>query len=454
MPVEVPLGTDSRADSRERRHTIIAASAGNFVEWYDAGLYGITATVLSRVLFAPDLPPTIALLNTYGVFAISYVLRPVGGLIFGRIADKVGRKRALSLTILVTCMSTGLIGLIPGYALIGWLAPLLLLLLRLVQSMGTGGEYATAISFVYEHGAIGRKARAVGALTSLTFVGFLVGALLSTILTFALPTGAYESVGWRVLFLLAVPMGFIGLYLRRRTQEGPEFRELQRAREAARITATPVREAFRQHWRRILLFFLFTGAWSTFATLLTNYLPTFLKANTALSPTQANAANLLSSVFIVILVLAFSPVADRIGLRTTMIVAGVVLIIGIFPGYLLAGDGLVGGFAGAAILGACKGVLAVPTLLAASQIFPPGARVTAGGLAYNTSSSILGGTAPFVAVWLADLTGNAIAFCAYLMFFAVVMLAITLRYGRRWVDESATHSGDAGVAPSPSDDGS
>ena len=434
---------------RDRLRTIVAASAGNFVEWYDAGIYGITATVLATSLFPSNIPATIALLNTYAVFAISYLLRPVGGLVFGRIADKLGRKRALSVTIVVTCISTGLIGLIPVYGAIGWLAPVILLLLRLIQSMGTGGEYTTAISFVYEHGEKGHKARAVGALTSLTFVGFLVGALFSTILTIVLPGTLYETIGWRILFLLAIPMGLVGWYLRRRTEEGPEFLELQRIRIAERIRATPVADAFRLYWRRMILFFLFTGAWASFATLLTNYLPTFLKANPALSSSEANAANLVSSVFIVAFVLLFSPVADRIGLRASMIVAAIVLIIGIFPGYLLAGSGLVGGFAGAAVLGTCKGILAVPALLAASQIFPPSVRVTAGGLSYNLSSSILGGTAPFVAVWLNSLTGNAIGFCTYLVFFAVVMLVITLFCARRWIAESASHSGDVATRQIP-----
>jgi MHS family proline/betaine transporter-like MFS transporter len=434
-----PAKVESRS---ERRRTIVAAAAGNFVEWYDAGIYGITAVVLSRVLFPSNISPTIALLNTYAVFGISYLLRPLGGLVFGHIADKVSRKRALSITILITSLATGLIGLIPGYSAIGWGAPVLLLVLRLVQSMGTGGEYTTAISFVYEHGAKGKKATAVGALTSLTFVGFLIGALFSTILTVIMPPAAYDAIGWRILFLLAIPMGLVGLYLRRKTEEGAEFVALQRLREATQAQVTPILDAFRLHWRRILIFFLFMGSWSSFATLLTNYLPTFLEANKSLTPAEANAANLLASVFVVAFVLLFSPIADRIGLRKAMIIASIVLILGVFPGYLLAGSGLVGGFAGAALLGACKGILAVPALLAVSQIFPAGIRVTAGGLSYNVSSSLLGGTAPFVAVWLNSLTHNSLGFSAYLVFFGVITLVITLICAKSWIAESATHSGD------------
>ncbi|MBF8188358.1 MFS transporter [Nonomuraea sp. K274] len=441
--MSTPTPIAPAASKAERRRTIIAASAGNFVEWYDAGIYGIVAVVLSKKLFPSDVDPTIALLNTYAVFAISFLLRPFGGIVFGHIADKLSRKQALSITIIATCISTGLIGLIPEYRTIGWLAPVLLLVLRLLQSMGTGGEYSTAISFVYEHGQKGRKAVAVGQLTSLTFGGFLVGALFSTILSALMPASAYESYGWRILFLLALPMGVVGSYLRRKTEESPEFQALQRMREQTKAQVTPLFEALRKYWRRILVFTFFMGSWSVFATLLTNYLPTFLHANKALSATQANAANLLASFMVLVFVLAFSPVADRIGLRKAMIVASIVLIIGIVPGYAIAADGVAGGFLGAAILGTCKGILAVPALLATSQIFPAGIRVTAGGLSYNISASVLGGTAPFVAVWLNGTSETSLLFSSYLIFYGVLTLVITLVYAKGWIAESAAHSGDA-----------
>lgn len=431
---------------QQRRRTIVAASAGNFVEWYDAGIYGIAAVVISKRFFPASIDPGVALLNIYAVFAISYLLRPLGGVVFGHIADKLSRKNALSVSIVVTSISTGLIGLVPEYGTIGWLAPILLLLLRLVQSMGTGGEYTTAVSFVYEHGPKGHKATAVGALTSFTFAGFLVGALFSTILTIVMPGSGYATYGWRILFLIAIPMGLVGLYLRRRTEEGPEFQALQRLRESAQEQATPILEAFRLYWQRILVFTAFMGSWAIFATLLTNYLPTFLNANKSLNPTSANAANLFASAMVVILVLVFSPVADRIGLRRSMITACVVLIIGIIPGFAIAGSGVVGGFLGAAILGACKGILAVPMLLAVSQIFPAGIRVTAGGLSYNVATSLLGGTAPFAAVWLNRLSGSPQFFSAYLIFFAVVTLVITLICAKRWVAESEAHSGDVATS--------
>lgn len=433
----------------ERRRTVIAASAGNFVEWYDWGVYGVVATIIGKQFF-PDWSATVGLLSAYAIFAISYLTRPIGSAIFGHIGDKLGRRRALSLTIVVTCIGTALIGCVPGYTSIGFAAPVLLLLMRLIQSFGTGGEYATAISFVYEHGRKGRKATAVGSLTAMTFVGFLVGSLLATILSAALPVEAYQAWGWRVLFWLALPMGAVGLYLRRKTEEGEEFRQLQREMASRqRVSRSPVMEALRTHWSRILLFIGFLSTWAIISATLTSYLATFLRHNEALSATEAYAANTLGSVMIIVFVLLFSPIADRLGLRRATIVGSLVVAVGVIPGFALAGSGTVGGFIGAALLGLCKGVMAVPSLLAVSQIFPAHIRVTAGGLSYNIAQSVLGGTAPLVAVWLNSVSGTSLFFASYLVLAALVTLVITLLFGRRWIAETVAYSGDAQGRPGP-----
>ncbi|MGA8115338.1 MAG: MFS transporter [Actinocatenispora sp.] len=433
----------------ERRRTVIAASAGNFVEWYDWGIYGVVATIIGKQFFPPG-SEVVGLLSAYAIFATSYLMRPIGSAIFGHIGDKLGRRRALSLTIIITCTGTALIGCVPGYRTLGFAAPVLLLLMQLIQSFGTGGEYATAISFVYEHGRRGRKATAVGSLTAMTFVGFLVGSLFATILSATMPADSYEAWGWRVLFWLAVPMGIVGLYLRRKTEEGEEFRALQRALARRKETVrSPFFEAMRTHWRRIGIFVAFLGTWAIISATLTSYLTTFLKNNEALSSTQAYAANTLGSVMIIVFVLLFSPFADRLGLRRATIIGSLVVAVGVIPGFALAGSGVVGGFVGAAVLGLCKGVMAVPSLLAVSQIFPARIRVTAGGLSYNIAQSVLGGTAPLIAVWLNSASGTSLFFASYLVLAALVTLAITLVYAKRWIAETADYSGDVQGGPVP-----
>ncbi|MHC1559170.1 MFS transporter [Actinomycetospora sp. C-140] len=439
---------DGRTGRRDRRRTIIAASAGNFAEWYDWGVYGVVATLIAQNFFPPG-NEALALLSAYAVFAVSYLTRPLGTVIFGHIADSVGRARALSLTIMITCGATALIGLIPTYATIGVAAPILLLAMRLIQSLGTGGEYSTAISFVYEHGPRGRKARSVGVLTAVTFLGLLTGSVLATALSAILPEEAWATWGWRALFLLSLPMGLIGLYLRRRTQDGAEFRALQETqRRKTSVASSPVLEALRTSGGRILLFVAFLGSWSIVSATLTSYLATFLKQNDALSETQAYAANTVGAATVVVVVLAFSLVADRLGLRRSTIVASLVVAVTTVPAFVLVGSGVAGAFIGAFVLGAGKGVLAVPLLLAVSQIFPASIRVSAGGLSYNISQSVLGGTAPLIAVALNELVGSSLAFSAYIVASSLVTLLIILTAGRRWISDSAEHSGDVGsLAP-------
>lgn len=414
------------------RRTIAAAAAGNFAEWYDWGVYGVVATVLATHFFPPG-DRAVALLSTYALFAVSYITRPFGSLIFGRIGDKVGRSRALSLTILITCGMTALIGVLPTYQSIGVLAPILLLACRLVQSLGTGGEYSAAISFVYEHSPEHRKGRYVSVLVALTFLGMLVGSLGATVVSSLLSEDAYQSWGWRILFLLAAPMGAFGVYLRSRTEEGPEFKRYLARRAETGATAAPVGDALRRHWRRILVFCLFLATWSLISATLTNYITTFLTEVNGLTKSQAYVGTTLSGIVVVIAVLLIGPVMDRIGLRRGMIYGAVFVAVFTIPGFLLAGHGLTLGIVGACLLGLCKGVMAVPSLLAVSQIFPPEVRVTAGGLSYNIAQSVFGGTAPLVALSLNGLTGGSYGFGAYLVIAALVTLVIGATVARGWV---------------------
>ncbi|WP_406629970.1 MFS transporter [Amycolatopsis sp. WGS_07] len=421
--------TNSAKDSRR---TIVAASAGNFAEWYDWGVYGVVATMIAQRFF-PAGNSALALVGAYAIFAIAYLTRPFGTVLFGHIADSFGRTKALSLTIVLTCGATALIGFIPTYASIGVAAPLLLLLCRLIQSLGTGGEHATAIAFVYEHGPRGGKAKAVGMLSALTLAGLLSGTLLATGLSAVLPADAWSSWGWRMLFWLSLPMGLIGLYVRRNTQDSEEFRQLQRSRsEKATLRTSPVLEAIRTSWRKILLFVAFLGTWSIVSAIVTSYLATFLKQNHALSQAQAYAANTTSSATAVVFVLLFAPFVDRLGLRRATVVACLFVAAAVVPGFLLAGTNPAGAFLGAVLLGAAKGILAVPSLLAVSQIFPARFRVSAGGLSYNVAASGLGGTAPIVAIALNETFGSSLAFASYIVLAALVTVVIMLTAGRRW----------------------
>jgi MHS family proline/betaine transporter-like MFS transporter len=416
---QVASTPDLEFTGRRRRRIITAASAGNFAEWYDWGVYGVVATIIAAKFF-PSGNDVAALLGTYTVFAAGYITRPLGGIVFGRIGDKLGRRRALSLTVLLTCGGTACIGLVPTYASIGLLAPILLLVCRMAQSMGAGGEYASAIGFVYEHSPLRRHARNVGVLVATTFAGIMTGSVLARLLSAVMSAGAYDAYGWRLLFLLAVPLALSGFYLRNRVEETPEFKQVAAERERTRREASPLRDALRWQGPAILVFIVCTASYALISTTITAYLTTFLVETNGLSEPQAYTATIVSNLALIAATLAMGVATDRIGLRRAFAGAGAVVAVLAVPALALAAHGTAGGFAGGMVIGACKGLLAVPALLAISQIFPGPVRVTAGALAYNVSHALFGGTGPVVGVWLNDVTGGPYGFAAYLAALAAV----------------------------------
>lgn len=404
---------------RRRLRIILAASAGNFAEWYDWGVYGVVATIIATRFFPPG-DAVVALLNTYAVFALGYLARPFGGIVFGRIADKFGRRRGLSITILVTCAGTAAMGLLPTYGEIGLLAPVLLVVCRLAQSMGAGGEYANAISFVYEHSRGRHRARNVAQLVATTFLGIMVGSVLARLASAVMSPAAYNAYGWRILFLVALPLAAAGYYLRSRVEETPEFEELAKVRRETAAESSPVRSTLRQQWPAMTVLLVCTASYALISTTITSYLTTFLTSVNGLSTDDAYNATVLSNIAVIIATLGAGFLCDRIGLRRTLTSAGVVVTIAAVPVLALAAHGLAGGLVGSFLIGACKGLIAVPALLALSAIFPSPVRVTAGALAYNVAQALFGGTGPIIGVWLNSTTGSPYGFGVYLAVLALV----------------------------------
>lgn len=442
------MNTELEFTGARRRRIIIAASAGNFAEWYDWGVYGVVATIIAAKFF-PGHDPAVALLNTYAVFALGYIARPIGGIFFGWIGDKYGRRRALSISILFTCFGTALMGVVPTYAQIGLAAPVLLLVCRLAQSMGAGGEYASAISFVFEHSPVRRRARNVSSLIATTFIGILCGSLLARVFSSVLSKDEYQSFGWRILFLVGLPLAAFGVYLRSRVEESPEFELLAKARAKAKETATPLRDALRLHWIPIVVFIVCTASYALLSTTITSFLTTFLINIGKLGSTEAYNVTIVSNVLVILGSLAMGPVADKIGLRRTLSFTGLaVAIIGI-PALALAADGGLGAFVGGALIGACKGVLALPALLAISQIFPTAVRVTAGALAYNVTQAVFGGTGPIIGVWLNKVTDGPCGLGVYLAALGFIT-AVVAFVAKRTFDHDETSAPMSGaVSPTP-----
>ncbi len=233
----------------QMKKVIASTMVGNGLEWYDYALYGTFGALISKHFFPAD-DPVAALMSTYGIFAFGFLMRPIGAMFFGRIGDKYGRKNALALSILMMAFPTACIGLLPTHQEIGDWAPFLLTLIRLVQGMAVGGEFGGSIVYLVEYSSPNNR-NFIGSLSMLSMlIGLLSGALMATALATYMPTDAFESYGWRIPFILGFFIGIVGLYIRSKLDESPIFIE---ARAAGKTSEAPIKEAWQQNFKEILL---------------------------------------------------------------------------------------------------------------------------------------------------------------------------------------------------------
>jgi MFS transporter, MHS family, proline/betaine transporter len=385
------------------RRAIAAAALGNCMEWFDFGVYGYLAVSIGHIFF-PSHNPTTELLSAFGGFAVAFLIRPFGGLFFGPLGDRIGRQRVLAVTIILMAVSTFMIGVLPGYAQIGIWAPILLILARLVQGFSTGGEYGGAATFMAEYAPDNQRGYLCSWLEFGTLGGFSLGAILVTLATFGLSPEAMNSWGWRIPFLCAGPLGMIGLYLRLKLEETPDFQGLQ---DAGEVAASPLREAIATEWRQLLkcigIVILLNVADYTFLT----YMPSYL--NTALGiGEQSGRVTLIGVMLVMMLVITpIGALSDRIGRKPILITAALGFVLFAWPAFWLMSQGnmlLV-------TLGlAIPGLLLVMLLGTLPATLPAmfSTRTRYGGFAvsYNVSTSVFGGTAPLAITWLVAMTGN------------------------------------------------
>jgi MFS transporter, MHS family, proline/betaine transporter len=406
-------------DPQARRRVIAASFIGNFVEWFDYAVYGYLAATIA-VVFFPEADPQTALLSTFALFAISFLVRPLGGFVWGHIGDRVGRRNALSLSILIMSLSTFCIALIPGHAAIGIWAPALLLIVRVVQGFSASGEYAGASAFLVEYAPANRRGLYAAVVPASTATGLLLGSLLAAGLTGLLSTEQLHSWGWRLPFVLAAPMGLIGRYIRTKLEDTPVFREL--AAEDHAVTA-PVRNLIGQHWRQLLLA---VGAVLLNAVgfyVILSYMPTYLSEELGLGATESYFATTIALLTYIGFIFGTGMLSDRFGRKKVLISASVLFILLTVPAFMLLDTGnflvivlvqvLLGG-----MLTLNDGTL--PSYLA--EMFPTKVRYSGFAVSFNLSNALFGGTAPFMATLLIAATGNNLAPAWYLVGAAAISL--------------------------------
>ncbi len=396
-----------------------ASFIGNFVEWFDYASYGYLATIIA-VVFFPEASATSGLLYTFGVFALSFLVRPIGGIVWGHFGDKIGRRNTLSWSIIIMSVATFFIALLPSYQQVGMWAPALLLLVRLVQGFSASGEYAGASAFMAEYAPTNKRGLYTSIVPASTAAGLLFGSLLVSLLHLVLTPEQMHDWGWRLPFLLAAPLGLIGRYIRVNLEDTPKFKELENAHHVSR---TPIKELLTTHRREIVigLGVTFLNAVGFYTIL--SYMPTYLSAELGVSEGTALLATNVSLFVYIGLIFLMGQLSDRFGRKTMLIAASLAFIVLTVPLFSqLSSVGVLGiiliQIAFGALLTMNDGTL--PCFL--SEIFPTKVRYSGFAFSFNLANTIFGGTAPFIATWLISITGSKLAPAWYLVAVAVVAM--------------------------------
>ncbi|MQA86148.1 MAG: MFS transporter [Streptosporangiales bacterium] len=398
----------------------VGASVGNVVEWFDYATYGYLAATIG-VVFFPFENSTLSLLSSFATFGVAFFMRPLGGLLFGQLGDRIGRRGTLATAVLLMSTATFLIGFIPGYRTIGLWAPILLVAARLVQGFSAGGEFGGAGTFLAEHAPDRRRGFVVSWVVSSALAGFLLGLGIVLVLTSALSEAAMTSWGWRIPFLVAGPLGLIALYIRLRLEESPEFRNLEAAGEVAQA---PVRESFTRTWKTMVQVIGLVVIHNASLYIILTYMLTYMTDQLKLSQTAASVSTLVALAVSVGTIPLFGALSDRVGRKPLMTSACVAFVLLSYPllAAMGAGSYLVTVLAQAA-LGAVMAAYVGPGIAAYTELFPTRVRYTGFSVSYNVSVAIFGGGAPFFAVLLVSVTGNTLSPAFYVMGAAVLSLA-------------------------------
>ena len=405
--------------NRPLRKAIAAAAIGNATEWYDYGVYAVVATYLTGAFF----PEPLGSVGTMLGFAVSFVLRPLGGLVWGPIGDRFGRKSVLTATIMLIAVATTLIGVLPTYAAIGWLAPVLLIALRVVQGFSTGGEYGGAATFIAESAPDDKRGRYGSFLEFGALAGFVSGSAVVLLLEAALSGEQMAAWGWRVPFLIALPLGLVGMVLRSRMTETPVFTECA-ACDA--ITGSPwnrLVDLVANYTRPIAVVFAMLVALNIIDYTLITYQPTYLHTTAGLGERSRTAVVLIGELAMMACIPLAGAWSDRVGRkplwRASLLGLGVLAL----PMYWLMGQGFGWAVVGFTVLSV---LLAAPLATVAAvfpAMFPTQVRYAGFAISDNAAVALFGGTAPMVADTVIGGTGWGLFPAGYLILGVLVGLA-------------------------------
>ncbi|WP_045048442.1 MFS transporter [Rouxiella chamberiensis] len=416
---------NNRRLNRQDYKTLSLAALGGALEFYDFIIFVFFAAVIGDLFFPASMPDWLRQVQTFGIFAAGYLARPLGGIVMAHFGDRVGRKRMFSLSILLMALPTLAIGLLPTYSSIGIAAPLLLLLMRLLQGAAIGGEVPGAWVFVAEHVPQKRIGFACGTLTSGLTAGILLGSLVATLMTTLMPASSITAGGWRIPFFIGGIFGLIALYLRRWLHETPVFVEMKASK--ALSEGLPLKSVMRDHKKEIVVSMLMTWLLSACIVVVILMTPTFLQKQWGIPAAQALQANSMATIALLFGCVMAGWAADRFGASKTFIVGSLFLGVCTWAFYhLVAQDSTLlkplytlAGFS-IGIVGA------VPFVMV--RAFPAEVRFTGLSFSYNLSYAIFGGLTPIFVTLVMRLTPMAPAY--YVLALAALGLGLGLFLNR------------------------
>ncbi|EPM3638655.1 MFS transporter [Enterobacter roggenkampii] len=383
---------------RKNKKVLIASLTGSAIEWFDYFLYGTAAALVFNKIFFPMVDPVIGLILSYLSFSLTFFIRPIGGVLFAHIGDRIGRKRTLVLTLSLMGGATVMIGLLPTYEMIGLWAPALLILMRIIQGMGIGGEWGGALLLAYEYAPEKRK----GFFGSIPQAGVTIGMLMATFIVSLMTLFSeadFLSWGWRIPFLLSSVLVLLGLWIRKDIDETPDF---QKVKASGQVAKAPLRDTLKHHWREVLiaagLKVVETAPFYIFSTFVVSYATSTL----TYQKSQALEAVTLGALVATIMIPLMGLLSDKVGRQRMYAISVFVLGLFIVPWFMLLNTGTTWGIVLATVI--AFGVLWAPVTAVlgtlCSEIFSANVRYTGITLGYQLGAALAGGTAPLIATGL------------------------------------------------------
>ncbi|WP_223628219.1 MFS transporter [Microbacterium sp. EST19A] len=396
------LDTAVPASPGTLRRVVVSGAIGNFVEWYDLAVYAYAAVIISTTFFPTD-NPQVGLIATFVMFAVTYAIRPLSGIIMGVLGDRLGRKRLLVFSILTMAAGTTAIGLLPDYSTIGIAAPILLLACRVVQGIAAGGEFVGAATYVYEYAPAERRGFLLGLIQMGTGLCYPAAAFLSFGIASAVGPEAFAGGAWRVLFLLSAPLALVALYIRVKLTESPVFKALEAAQE---VSKSPLKDSLQSNPRRLVSAIAYLLGYFGGAIMLLFFVPTYLTSVVGVDPQHASLLMGFTTLVFAVFIPVFGLLVDRTSRTASRLVSAGLHAALAIPAFVLIGGGSDAAmYAGLFLLAVLQSYYYAVGPLTAVDAFPAKIRFTSGTIAYNIPAAAVPAFLPALSALLVAQTG-------------------------------------------------